>query len=82
MRSTFDELKNQLTDLKTLVASIAPVTEVLTQHPDSLVRRYATNRQRFDHAAFVVGLYAALEKFIEDLVASFARFEAQRVPYA
>ena len=35
-----------------------------------------------DHAAFVVALYASFEKFIENLVAAYARLEAGRVQYA
>lgn len=82
MRSTFDELENDLSELRDLVASIAPVNSALAGHQDSLVRQYVLIRRRFDYAAFAVALYASFEKFIENLVAAYARLEAGRVQYA
>lgn len=82
MRSTFDELEKELGELRALVASIAPVNSALEGHQDSLVRQYVLVRRRFDYAAFVVALYASFEKFIENLVAAYARLVARRVPYA
>ncbi len=81
MRSTFDELEKELNELRALVASIAPVNSALAGHQDSLVRQYVLIRRRFDYAAFAVALYASLEKFIENLVAAYARLEARRVQY-
>lgn len=82
MRSTIDELVSELAELSALVASIAPVNSVLADHQDSLVRKYVTIRRRFDYAAFVVALYASFEKFIENLVAAYARLASLRVQYA
>lgn len=82
MRSTFDELDKELEELRDLVASIAPVNSALAGHQDSLVRRFVQVRRRFDDAAFAVALYASFEKFIENLVAAYARLEARRVQYA
>jgi hypothetical protein len=82
VRSTFDELEKELTELRALVASIAPVNSALAGHQDSLVRQYVLIRRRFDYAAFAVAIYASLEKFIENLVAAYARLEARRVQYA
>lgn len=82
MRSTFDELEKELNELRALVASISPVNSALEGHRDSLVRQYVTIRRRFDYAAFVVALYASFEKFIENLVAAYARLESRRVQYA
>jgi hypothetical protein len=82
VRSTLDELAKELNELRALVASIVPVNSALAGHQDSLVERYVTIRRRFDYAAFVVALYATFEKFIENLVASYARLEALRVQYA
>jgi hypothetical protein len=82
VRSTLDELVKELEELRALVASIAPVNSVLEGHSDSVVRQYVTIRRRFDYAAFVVALYASLEKFVENLVAAYARLEASRVRYA
>lgn len=82
MRATFDELEKELSELRALVASIAPVNSVLAEHQESLVREYVLIRRRFDYAAFVVALYASFEKFIENLVAAYARLETRRVQYA
>lgn len=81
MRSTFDELARELDELRALVASINPVNSALAGHQSSAVRQYVMIRRRFDYAAFVVALYASFEKFIENLVAAYARLEARRVPY-
>jgi hypothetical protein len=78
VRSTIDELEKELLELGALVAA----NSVLAKHQDSLVRQYVRSRRRFDYAAFVVALYAALEKFIENLVVAYARLEAHRVQYA
>ena len=82
MRSTFDELAKELDELRALVASISPVNSALAGHEDSLVKQYVTIRRRFDYASFVVALYASFEKFIENLVAAYAKLVALRVPYA
>ncbi|MBI4081926.1 MAG: hypothetical protein HY423_04875 [Candidatus Lambdaproteobacteria bacterium] len=82
MRSTFDELAKELAELKALVASITPVNSALAGHHDSLVRTYLTIRRRFDYAAFVVALYASFEKYVENLVASYARLVASHSQYA
>lgn len=81
MRSTLDELKKELEELKALVASITPVNAALAGHEDSLVRQYVLVRRRFDYAAFAVALYASFEKFIESLVAAFAQLESRRLQY-
>jgi hypothetical protein len=82
VRSTLDELTKELSELRALVGSIAPVNSALAEHHDSLVREYLTIRRRFDYAAFVVALYASFEKFSESLVASYARLAAFRSKYA
>lgn len=82
MRSTLYEIEKELSELRALVESIAPVNSVLVGHQDSLVREYVQIRRRFDYAAFVVALYASFETFIENLVAASARLQARRVQYA
>lgn len=82
MRSTFDELVKEMDELRALVASIAPVNSALAGHHDSAVRQYLTIRRRFDHAAFSVALYASFEKFIENIVAAYARLVARRTQYS
>jgi hypothetical protein len=82
VRSTIEELEKETNELRALVASIAPVNSALAEHQDPLVRRYVMIRRRFDYAAFVVAIYASFEKFVENLVAAYARLEACRVEYA
>ena len=82
MRSTLDELKRELDELRDFVASIAYVNEALATHADPEVRRFAALRRRFDNAAFVVALYASFETYVEKLAAAFAGLEARRLPYA
>jgi hypothetical protein len=77
-----DELRNELDGLQTLVASIEPVNAALRGHSDPHVRRYVSLRRRFDYAAFVVGLYASFETFVENLITAFVRLESKRVPYS
>jgi hypothetical protein len=81
VRSTLDEIASELAELRSLVASVTPVNSALAGHQDSVVRQYLTIRRRFDYAALVVALYAAFEKFAEDLVASYARLAALRSSY-
>ena len=82
MRSTLDELKRELDELRDFVASIAYVNEAFAIHADPEVRRFAALRRRFDNAAFVVALYASFETYVEKLAAAFAGLEARRLPYA
>lgn len=82
MRSTFDELAKDLEELRALAASIEPVNSALAQHQDDLVRQYVMIRRRFDYAALVVALYASFEKYIENLVAAYARLIAQQTHYS
>lgn len=82
MRSTLDELKRELNELKDFVGSIKPVNEALNSHDQTVFQQFISIRRRFDNAAVAVALYATFEGFIENLTASFATLEAQRVPYA
>jgi hypothetical protein len=77
-----NEFTRELDELGALVASIAPVNAALAEHKNSLVQKYVGIRRRFDYAAFAVALYASLEKFVESLIAEYARFESRRLPYA
>lgn len=82
MRSNLDELVQELDELRTLVGSIVPVNKALEDHQDPMIRQYVVVRRRFDYAAFAVALYASFEKFVENLVAAFARLESGRLRYA
>lgn len=82
MRSTLDEFTKEISELRALVASIAPVNLALSAHQDLLVQQYVSIRRRFDNAAFVVALYASFEKFIENLICAYSLLEARRVKYS
>lgn len=82
MRSTLDELKRELVELRNFVASITHVSDALANNADPKVRQFASLRRRFDNAAFVVALYAIFESYVEALAAAFASLEAMRLPYA
>jgi hypothetical protein len=81
MRSTLDEVLMTLSDLETYVKSINPVNKVLADITDPIVSGYLTLRRRLDYAAFIVALYAAFEKFVEDLVWSHTEMETGAVAY-
>ena len=68
MRSTFDEVLATLRDLDIYIQSIDPVNSTLASVADPTIHGYLTIRRQLDSAAFVVLLYAAFEKFAEDLV--------------
>lgn len=73
MYSTLEQLRAELSSLKSFVSSISPVNDALSKHPDASVRKYLTLRRQYDYAAFVVALYASFERFTEALVAEYAR---------
>jgi hypothetical protein len=81
MRSTLDEVLAALDDLETYVQSIDPVNAALAGISDPTIRGYLTVRRQLDGAAFIVVLYAAFEKFVEDLVWSHTEFESAAVEY-
>ncbi|WP_287914172.1 MAE_28990/MAE_18760 family HEPN-like nuclease [Comamonas sp.] len=81
MRSTLDELKQGLSELKDFVSSIKHVNDALSSNENSEVRKFAALRRRFDNAAFIVALYASFESYIEALGAAYANLEAKRLAY-
>lgn len=82
MRATLTGLLNTLKDLEDFVNSIAPVNDLLRSHGQTIVQRYLTIRRRLDYAAFIVALYAAFEKFVEDLAWSHTEHEITRTKYS
>lgn len=82
VRSTLDELKRELDELRSFVASITHMSEVVAMHAEPAIRQFIALRRRFDNAAFVVALYASFESYVEKLAAALASLEAQRLPYA
>lgn len=81
MRSTFDEVLATLRDLDVYVQSIEPINSTLAAVADPAIRGYLTIRRQLDSAAFIVLLYAAFEKFVEDLVWSHTELQSAVVRY-
>lgn len=81
MRSTLDEVLTTLRDLETYVNSIDPVNTALAAIADPLVSGFLTVRRQFDGAAFIVVLYAAFEKFVEELVWSHTELTSAAFKY-
>ncbi len=81
MRSTLDEVLTTLRDLEIYVQSIGPVNTALAAIADPSVSGYLTVRRQLDGAAFIVVLYAAFEKFVEDLVWSHTELTSASVTY-
>jgi RiboL-PSP-HEPN len=82
VRSTLDELAKELDEMRSLVASISPVNAALSNHHDSVVKKYLIVRRRFDYAAIIVALYASFEKFLENLVGEYVNLMARQTQYA
>ncbi|MDI1481428.1 MAE_28990/MAE_18760 family HEPN-like nuclease [Polyangium sp. y55x31] len=82
MRSTLDEVLAVLGDLEAFVHSIDKVNVLLASHADPDVRNHFNIRRRLDGAAFIVALYSAFEKFVEELSWAFAELEASVTSYA
>jgi len=81
VRSTLHEALAALGNLDTYVKSIGPVNTALAAIADPVVQGYLTVRRQLDSAAFVVVLYAAFEKFVEDLIWSHTELEVAAVRY-
>lgn len=82
MRSNIEQLLAELKEGRALIDSIVPVNTALSGQADSTIQKYLNIRRRFDYAALVVALYASYEKFVEDIVAAYARVKARTKPYA
>jgi len=67
--------------MKIYVQSIDPVNAALVSIADPMVRGYLTVRRQLDGAAFIILLYAAFEKFVEDLVWSHTELESAAAKY-
>jgi hypothetical protein len=81
MRSTLDEFLATIRDLDVYVQSIEPVNSTLASVADPMIRGYLTVRRQLDSAAFIVLLYAAFEKFVEDLVWSHTELLSATIKY-
>lgn len=82
MRSNIEQLSTELREARVLIDSITPVNSALSGQSDSTIQKYLNVRRRFDYAALVVALYASYEKFVEDIVAAYARIKARGKRYS
>lgn len=82
MLSILDQLNTEYEDLGAFTSSIAPVNKALATHHDVTVRKYLTLRRQYDYAAFVVAIYASFERYVETLVAEYARIISEFTLYA
>jgi hypothetical protein len=82
MRSTLEALLVAVSELRTFVDSIGSVYSLLAKHDDPSIRANLSMRRRLDYAAFVITLYAAFEKFVEDLAWSRTELDTTRNKYS
>ena len=82
MRSNIEQLLAELREARALIDSIIPVNSALSGQADGTIQKYLNVRRRFDYAALVVALYASYEKFVEDIVAAYARIKARGKLYS
>jgi len=82
MRSTLDAFLADISELQVFVESMKTVYKTLARHEDSTVRACLSIRRRLDYAAFIIALYAVLEKFVDDLAWSHTELESSRNKYS
>lgn len=81
MRSTLEQLLQRLRDIDAFVSSIRMAER--GEFEDAVAWQRAIRlRKRFDHAAFIISLYATMERYVEELVWAYARYQARRAEYA
>jgi hypothetical protein len=82
MRSTLEALLVAVSELRTFVESIGPVYALLDKHDNPTIRGNLSRRRNLDYTAFVITLYAAFEKFVEDLAWSRTELDTTRIKYS
>jgi len=82
MRSTLDAFLAEIYDLTIFVDSIKSVNKTLAGHKDAAIRECLNIRRRLDYSAFIISLYTALERFVEDIVWSHAELESSKNKYS
>jgi len=82
MRSNIEQLVAELREARALIDSIIPVNTALSGQANNTIQKYLNVRRRFDYAALVVALYASYEKFVEDIVAAYARVKSRSKLYS
>lgn len=68
MRRVLDTFNQASCDLRDFLLSIPEVNKALQRESASVIAKYLAIRKSLDYSAFVVALYAAFERFIEDLL--------------
>lgn len=82
MRSTLVAFLGEICELTTFVDSIEKVNKSLAGHKDAAIRACLKIRRRLDYSAFIIALYTAFEKFVEDMVWSHTELESSRNKYS
>ncbi len=82
MRSTLDAFLGEIQELKTFVESIDKVNKMLARNKDHAIRACRAIRRRLDYTSFIISLYTALEKFVEDITWSHTELESSRNEYS
>ncbi|MGA1823981.1 MAG: hypothetical protein ACMUIP_04890 [bacterium] len=75
MRSTLNALLADSNDLQIYVESIEKIYRILSSQQDTTIQECLNIRRRLDYVAFIIALYAALEKFVDDLAWSYAELD-------
>ncbi|MDR3555895.1 MAG: MAE_28990/MAE_18760 family HEPN-like nuclease [Syntrophobacteraceae bacterium] len=81
MRSTLEAFNADIEELKIFVESIEKVFHILISNSDSTLQACLNIRKRLDYTAFIIALYAALEKYVEDIAWVFTQHESYRYSY-
>ncbi|MBF0550582.1 MAG: hypothetical protein HQK60_08605 [Deltaproteobacteria bacterium] len=82
MRSTLDAFLTDIGKLRKFVESTGRVYRILAGHEDASVRACLSIRRGLDYIAFIIALYAAFEKYVEELVWSYTELESTRRKYS
>lgn len=82
MRTSLDAFLEELKELTTFVSSVSSVYSTLAKHGDTCIKASLNLRRRLDYSSFIIALYTSLERFVEDLVWSFASLESSRHQYS
>ena len=82
MRSTLDAFLNEIGELEIFAKSMDEVDKKIADHEDESIRACRNIRRRLDYAAFIISSYAALERFVEDIVWSHTQLESSKNKYS
>jgi hypothetical protein len=82
VRSSLDALESDIAEMRAMASAIRPASDLLAKSANSEVKAYLSVRRRFDYSALIVALYAAFEKFVEDILESYVAIIVKKVSYA